>query len=315
MTITASVENGIGRVLLDRPQALNALTLDMVEASTDVLNRWRSDTLRAVLFESSSPKAFCAGGDIRAVRHNTLDGHPERSEAFFAAEYAMNAILASYPHPLIAIIDGVCMGGGLGLSVHGPYRVVTERAVMAMPETAIGFFPDIGASYFLPRLPGAMGMFLGLTGARANGADAVRSGLATHLVPSDQVGALTERLCGGGDVAATLDAFAVEPNVGPLTQAQAEIDGAFSADSVAEIRARLIESGSAWANKQRSVLDQMSPSSLEITFDLITQGRDRSLHECLHAELEMTRTVTASPDFIEGVRAVLVDKDHNPRWQ
>src|SRR5581483_350505 len=313
--VEVRIENGIGRVLLNRPAALNALTTPMVMAITDALSSWREEPLRAVLIESASPKAFCAGGDIRAVRQHTLDGRPELSETFFAAEYTMNRMLATYPHPVIALVDGVCMGGGLGLSVHGAYCVVTERAVMAMPETAIGFFPDIGASYFLPRLRGATGMYLGLTGARVNGPDAVLCDLATHLVPSDRIGALTEALIAGGDVAGTVGAYAIEPSDGPLTAADDEIDQTFSAVGVAEIRTRLEQADSDWAREQLAVLDRMSPASLEITYDLISQGRDRSLDACLQAEFEAAREVTRSPDFVEGVRAALVDKDHDPHWQ
>lgn len=316
--VLTHVENGVGRIQLNRPSALNALTLPMVEAITAALDAWREQPLRMVLVESASPRAFCAGGDIRAVRQNTLDGHPERSEAFFAAEYAMNLALATYPHPVVALVDGVCMGGGLGLSVHGPYRVVTERTVMAMPETAIGFFPDIGASYFLPRLPGAIGMYLGLTGTRVNGADAVRIGLGTHLVSSADIGALTQVLIDGGEIAATLDSFGEDAWHGsaptPVADARDQIDRTFAGTGVPEIRAALTAASTEWAADQVAVLDRMSPASLEVTFDLITRGRDRTLAECLQAELVATRAVTSSPDFVEGVRAVLVDKDHSPRW-
>jgi enoyl-CoA hydratase len=314
-SVEVRIENGVGRILLNRPAALNALTTPMVATITEALSSWREEPLRAVLMESASPKAFCAGGDIRAVRQNTLDGRPELSETFFAAEYTMNRMLATYTHPVVALVDGVCMGGGLGLSVHGAYCVVTERAVMAMPETAIGFFPDIGASYFLPRLRGADGMYLGLTGARVSGDDAILCGLATHLVPSARIPSLTRALIAGGDVAETLGAYAVPPTEGPLTRANDEIDRAFSADSVAGIRARLVEMGTVWAREQVAVLDRMSPASLELTYDLISHGRDRSLDACLRAEFAAACDVTTSPDFVEGVRAVLVDKDHTPRWR
>lgn len=313
-SVEVRIENGIGRILLNRPEALNALTTDMVQVITGALSSWREEALRAVLIESASPKAFCAGGDIRAVRQNTLDGRPELSEAFFAAEYTMNRMLATYPHPVVALVDGVCMGGGLGLSVHGAYCVVTERAVMAMPETAIGFFPDIGASYLLPRLRGADGMYLGLTGARVNGDDAVLCGLATHLVPSERLADLTDALIAGGDVTETLGAYAVHPTDGPLTAVSAQIDHSFSADGVAVIRTRLAAADTDWAREQLTVLDRMSPASLEVTHDLISQGRDRSLDACLRAEFDAACEVTRSPDFIEGVRAVLVDKDHAPHW-
>lgn len=314
--VLVRVENGVGRLTLNRPEALNALTIEMIQAVAEALRRWRDQPLRAVIIDSASPRAFCAGGDIRAVRQNTLDGCPQRSEAFFAAEYTMNRMLASYVHPVLAVIDGVCMGGGLGLSVHGPYRVVTERAVLAMPETAIGFFPDIGASYFLPRLPGAFGMYLGLTGARVTGAEAVRCGLATHLVTHADVEPLIGGIVAGADLVESLSRVARPAGPeGPSASAAAEIDHVFSAGSVADIRTRLASSHSDWARETAAVLDRMSPRSLEVTHDLISRGRDRTLDECLHAEFVAACVITRSHDFIEGVRAVLVDKDHSPAWE
>ncbi|MFI1488290.1 enoyl-CoA hydratase/isomerase family protein [Streptomyces sp. NPDC020747] len=188
--VLADVHRGVGRILLNRPKALNALTTDMVVAIDGALAGWERTSLSAVVLASTSTKAFCAGGDIRTIREHSLAGDAEASERFFASEYRLNARIAEYPVPVVSLIDGLCMGGGLGLSVHGSFRVVTEGAVLAMPETGIGFFPDVGASYFLPRLPGAIGMYLGLTGHRLDAADALYTGLATHFVPRDGLDAV-----------------------------------------------------------------------------------------------------------------------------
>lgn len=302
---------------LNRPTALNALTLSMVQQIDRALDRWRTEPLSCVLIESSSPKAFCAGGDIRAVRENTLNGTPEISDAFFTTEYRVNHTLATYPHPVIALIDGICMGGGLGLSVHGPFRVVTERAVLAMPETAIGFFPDVGASHFLARMPGALGMYLGLTGTRLNANDAVYSGLATHQVLAqelpDLIGALTA--ADRPSIEETVRRFTTHPVPdSPLADHRDEIDWCFGAPNLPAIKERLAQVDTGWSWLQLETLTRASPQSLAICFELISRGRERDLAACLDAELATTHQVTTSHDFIEGVRAVLVDKDHRPRW-
>lgn len=307
-------DGGLGRIVLDRPKALNALTLPMVRELERVLLDWRDQPLSAVLIESSDKRAFCAGGDIRGIRQNTLDGRHTLSEQFFATEYRVNAILADYPHPVVSLIDGVCMGGGLGLSVHGPFRVVTEAAVLAMPETAIGFFPDVGASFFLPRLPGAVGMYLGLTGTRLGAADALEFGLATHFCHSNLLGEIPGllRTRGRRSVDEVLRSISSVP-AAPSGHRD-EIDDAFGASSVEQILERLRASGSAWAREQLRTLNRMSPQSLALTFHLLTRGRERNLAGCLAAELRAARYVTRTADFIEGVRAALVDKDRTPVW-
>lgn len=318
MEITSAVDGGVGRIVLNRPKALNALTLPMVRTLRDLLLAWRDTDLTAVVIASSDPRAFCAGGDVRALRQNTLAGRHGEIDGFFAVEYEVNALLASSPHPVVALIDGVCMGGGLGLSVHGQFRVVTPHAVLAMPETAIGFFPDIGASYFLPRLPGAVGMYLGLTGARLDAAGALEVGLATHFCPSVADIPALLRTRGDRSVDEVLRGVATMPPVTTLPRRL--IDWCFGAPTLPEIRARLAgASGPAgasdWARTTLATLDRMAPSSLARTFALLTHGKQRTLAQCLSAEREAAREVVRGPDFAEGVRAVLVDKDHNPRWQ
>lgn len=307
----------LGRIVLDQPKSMNALTLEMVADIERALLDWLTQPLSAVIIESSGERAFCAGGDIRAIRQNTLEGRHELSELFFATEYRVNALLADYPHPVISLIDGICFGGGLGLSVHGPFRVVTESATLAMPETGIGFFPDVGASYFLPRLPGAVGMYLGLTGERLDAADALAVGLATHYCPSSVIGELPELLRSRGrySVDEVLRSICTTPTTrAVLSEHRTAIDQIFGARSVEQIRCRLRAADTTWASGQLQILDRMSPQSLDLTFDLLTRGRERKLIACLTAELRAAHHVTHSLDFIEGVRAALVDKDRSPVW-
>ncbi|MFJ9908240.1 enoyl-CoA hydratase/isomerase family protein [Streptomyces sp. NPDC101152] len=317
--VLADVRRGVGRILLNRPKALNALTTGMVAAIDRVLAAWEHRPLSAVVLASTSPKAFCAGGDIRTIREYSLAGDAEASERFFSSEYRLNARIAEYPVPVVSLIDGLCMGGGLGLSVHGGFRVVTERAVLAMPETGIGFFPDIGASYFLPRLPGSIGMYLGLTGHRLDAADALYTGLATHFVPADGLDTVGDALADhpGEPVDVVLNRLAGHSPVAEsgLAQARADVDRAFGAPSLGEIDKRLRHIGTPWAATASAALESASPQSLEITHALLAGGRQRTLRECLAAELALTRTTIRTPDFLEGVRAAVVDKDRTPRWQ
>lgn len=309
-------EGGIGRIILDRPRALNALTRPMVKAIAEALERWRAEPLRAVTIESSTRGMFSAGGDIRMIRQNTLDGNLAASDDFFTAEYRMNETIASYSLPVVALIDGICMGGGLGLAVHGPFRVVTERAIVAMPETAIGFFPDVGASYFLSRLPGGTGTYLGLTGTRLRASDALDVGLATHHITSEDLPSVVPALNQDPrPVDAVLrDLASSQPEPSPLAEDRPRIDAAFSATSVEEILHRLQADGSRWAAQTQAALQEASPQSLRLTLDLIQRGKSRTLRECLDAELAAAQHVVQSADFLEGVRAALVDKDRAPVW-
>ncbi|MDX3452140.1 enoyl-CoA hydratase/isomerase family protein [Streptomyces sp. ME02-8801-2C] len=317
--ILTDVRRGVGRILLNRPKALNALTTGMVAEIDRVLAAWQHTPLSAVVLASTSAKAFCAGGDIRTIREHSLAGDAEASERFFATEYRLNARIAEYSAPVVSLIDGLCMGGGLGLSVHGSFRVVTERAVLAMPETGIGFFPDIGASYFLPRLPGAIGMYLGLTGHRIDAADALYTGLATHFVPADTLDAVADALADHPDdpVDVVLNRLADRSPVAEsgLAAVRAEVDQVFGAPTLGEIEKRLRHLDTPWAAGALADLEAASPQSLEITHALLARGRQRSLRECLAAELALTRTTIRTPDFLEGVRAALVDKDRTPHWQ
>ena len=302
----------VGHILLNRPRILNALDAAMIERVAAALEEWREDpAVHAVVVEGAGGRAFCAGGDIRAVRAASLAGEYDQIEAFFAAEYALNQAIADYPKPYVALIDGICMGGGIGLSVHGSARVVTEQAMFAMPETGIGLFPDIGASYLLPRLRGQSGLYMALTGARLTGADAAFVGLATHFTTRDDLAGLPDALAANG-VAVLSGACA--PFDAPIAAHMDAIDRCFSADSVMGIAERLAAEDDEWSRQTNLTLRAMSPSSVLWTFELVRAGAGRTLPECLAAELALTRRVTKHPDFLEGVRAMVVDKDRKPRW-
>ena len=313
-TVIARRDGRVGRIVLNRPQALNALDLAMIRACTRALEQWRDDPhVHGVVIEGAGDRAFCAGGDVRALRQYELDGEHHKAETFFREEYVLNLMIATYPKPYIALIDGICMGGGIGLSVHAPYRVATERAAFAMPETAIGFFPDIGATYFLPRLPGQVGTYLGLTGLRMQGADAVHAGLATHFVPRADLPALSRALADDGPAA--LGAHAAPLPAFSLAARRAAIDHCFGADGMAENVRRLEAIGDEWATQTLAALRTVSPSALCWTLEALRRGADLTLPQCQTAELALTRTTMRHPDFAEGVRAMVVDKDRKPRWQ
>lgn len=305
-------------ITLDRPAALNALDLAMVRGMTTVLTAWADDpAVRTVVVRSGHPRAFCAGGDIRAVRADSLAGRFDAIEAFFAEEYALDCLVGAYPKPYVALIDGFCMGGGMGISMHGPHRVAAEGAVFSMPETLIGFFPDVGASHFLPRLGKGIGLFLGLTGLRADAADAVALGIATAFVPRAAHGELIAALAGGADAATAIARLATPaPAAGPLGAHRDFIARVFGdAPSALAIVERLAGEDGAFAASVLESLRAMSPTSLAVTFELIRQGAGLTLPQATALELRVGRHVTRMPDFIEGVRAALVDKDRTPRWQ
>jgi enoyl-CoA hydratase/carnithine racemase len=325
-SVIARRDGRAGRILLNRPKALNALDLEMIRALTRALTEWHDDPhVHLLVIEGAGERAFCAGGDIRALRDNQLNGNRPAVDAFFTEEYVLNRMIATYPKPYVALIDGICMGGGIGVSVHAPYRVATEHAMFAMPETAIGFFPDIGATFFLPRLPGHVGTYLGLTGARMQGADAVHAGLATQFTPRAQLAALSQALARDG--AGALAEYAAPLPVFSLAPDRATLDHCFGADTVPEIVRRLEADGSDpakrsdpakhsdWAKRTLDMLRGVSPSALCWTLKALQRGADLTLPDALDAEFALTHTTMRHPDFAEGVRAMVVDKDRQPRWQ
>jgi enoyl-CoA hydratase len=312
-SVIARCEGAAGTILMNRPRALNALDSGMIEGISTALRGFRDDpAVKLVVLEGAGGRAFCAGGDVRRMRELALAGDSAAIETFFAGEYAMNFAIAEFPKPWISLIDGVCMGGGIGVSVHGGHRVVTEHALLAMPETAIALFPDVGTSFVLPRLPGALGAWLALTGARLKGAEAVEAGLATHFVPRAALPELRAALLEGD--ARAVERFAQPVPPGAIAAQRAAVDRCFGHPTLEAIRAALEAEGTDWARDQLAILGRMSPTSMAVTLELLRRGAGMTLAECLAMELALTRTVTRHPDFAEGVRAVLVDKDNAPRW-
>ncbi|MBF4479769.1 enoyl-CoA hydratase [Rhodococcus rhodochrous J3] len=321
--IRTRVANGVGEVQLDRPGALNALDRSMIRDIRSSLLAWRDDpAVTAVLVTSASDRAFCAGGDVKPVRELALEGRFDTVREYFADEYRLDELVATYPKPYLAVLDGVTMGGGLGISVHGAVRVTTEKTTMAMPETAIGFVPDIGSSHFLPRLRGttarcdAVGMYLGLTGARIDAGDALAVGLATHYVPSARIDDFADRIR-AGQWRDALDEFVEPAPESSLAQRFPDIETVFGDGTVLDMATRLdslADIDAEWAEQTRTALRSLSPTSVWATAELMRRGAESTLEECFAHELDVAVRVAATPDFIEGVRAVLVDKTRDPQW-
>ena len=301
---------GLGLVTLDRPRALNALTLDMIRALDARLAAWAADaSVRAVAIRGAG-KAFCAGGDLTAL----CEGDAAYRRIFFRDEYRLDRRVFRFPKPYLALIDGVVMGGGVGVSVHGSHRVASERTLFAMPETGIGLFPDVGGGYFLPRRPGRIGMYLALTGARLRAADCLYAGIATHYVPGDRLDALVDALA-DGDVEATLARFASDPGPPPLAEHRAAIDRCFAGSSVEAIVATLEAESGDWARTTRATLAAKSPTSLKLAFRQLSAGATLDFEAVLVMEYRLSQFCMAGHDFFEGVRAVVIDKDNAPRWR
>ena len=302
----------IGRITLNRPRALNALTVPMIQAIQDALERWQDDpAVHAIVIEGAGGRAFCAGGDIRAIRDMAADGDHAEVEAFFVAEYGLNLAIARCLKPWVSLIDGVCMGGGIGLSIHGSARVATEAAVFAMPEAGIGLFPDVGATHALARLRPGVGMYMGLTGARLGGADALWAGIATHYTSRETLAELADEMAEEG--VAVLGSATVPTTDALLPYAAGHIR-AFEAEGVDAIVAALEADGSDWAEEALQGLLAMSPTSVLWSYEMLRRGAGRTLEACLQAELALMLRATRGPDFLEGVRAMVVDKDRQPRW-
>jgi len=323
MHIRFDRQGALAVVTLDRQPALNALTLDMVATLDDRLAAWANEAdVAAVVIRSAGGRAFCAGGDIRAL-HDASKRRDPYVRDFYRTEYRLNHRIKTYGKPYIALIDGIVMGGGVGLSVHGSLRVVSERCQFAMPETGIGFFPDVGSSWFLPRCPGQLGTYLGLTGARIGAADALYCGAATHYAASvDMAGTLDElgRISWTGDhrglVTTLLDRLAGDPGPAPLAAHRPAIDRCFAADTVEEILGRLAAEKTAWAEETIAVLQRKSPTSLKVTLRQLRLGAALGdFAAAMRMEYRMALHAVVGEDFYEGVRAALIDKDQAPRWR
>lgn len=321
--ILFEVDGAIGRVTLNRPGALNALTLAMTRRFEAKLIAWAGDArVKAVVATGAGERAFCAGGDIRALYDAMGRPGDPLPRDFYRQEYRLNHCIFHYRKPFIAFVDGVVMGGGVGVSVHGSHRVVTERLVFAMPETGIGLFPDVGATYFLPRCPGRIGMYLGLTGARLGPADALYSGFGTHYVPHKRLGDLAAALAGadfegsaGRVVSRVIERIAADPGPASLADHRDAIDRCFAAPSVEGILEALEAEGSAWANETLATLDTKSPTSLKVALRQITEGARLDIARALQLEYRLTQRFVAGHDFAEGIRALVIDKDKAPAWK
>jgi enoyl-CoA hydratase len=312
------VEGGVGRITLNRPARLNALTLEMVERIRVALDQWEADSgVAFVLIDGAGERGLCAGGDIRAVYDATLAAQLSANENFFRNEYQLNARIAEFAKPYVALMDGIVMGGGIGLSAHGSHRVVTERSRAAMPETGIGFFPDIGATWLLSRALREFGTHVALTGDAIGAADAMICGLADVYVPSARLPTLLEALrsCGAAELDGCIRGHSETPPSGVFEEGRVWIETCYAGDNVEAIIAALAARGESAARQAATTIAQRSPSSLKITLHALrTAPALGGLRPCLEREFGMALVRTGGHDFVEGVRAAIVDKDRKPRW-
>lgn len=324
--VTIERSGHVGYLTLAQPASLNALTMDMIDALHVGLKQHEKDAaVKLIILRSASDRAFCAGGDMKKIRQLALDNKTETINEFFTREYALNLAVAECSKPYISLIDGVAMGGGLGLSVHGTFRVVTDKAIMAMPESRIGFFPDVGGSYFLQQLPFSCGAWLALTAMAVRAQQCVITGLATHFVKHDKLPDLVEKMeslelpddaNAESHVRQLLDNTATKDTDEQFEDQLKKRAEWFDGDDVNVIRSRLTNAtDNEDAQTLLAKLDSGSPHSYTITLELFKATRGMNLQQCLAAELELSKDACLHPDLAEGVRAVLVDKDHKPEWR
>jgi enoyl-CoA hydratase len=306
----------VGLVTLNRPRALNALSLAMLGAMQAKMDAWAGDAaVTRVVLRGRGGRAFCAGGDIRQIHALAKAGEHAAVNAFWRAEYGLDATVKRFPKPVISLIEGLVMGGGNGISVHGSHRVSSETYSFAMPEVGIGLFPDVGMTYVLPRLPGLTGTYLALTGTRIGPGDAHAVGLATHHAEAAAFDAIVDALASGAAIDPVLAAHARPvPGPGPLVEARAVIDACFSADTVPEILARLDADGSAFAVETAALMRTRSPTSLTLVRAQMRRGAALSFPEAMRLEYRMVGALMRGHDFFEGVRAAVIDKDGAPAW-
>ena len=319
-----AVEGAAGRMRLNRPKALNALTHGMCTAMLERLAAWRTEPAveRVLIDHAPAPdgdpkgaRGFCAGGDIRMLAESGA-GDGVAARAFFAEEYRLNHLLFTFAKPVIAFMDGIVMGGGVGIAQPARFRIATERTVYAMPETGIGLFPDVGGGWYLSRLPGRIGEYLALTGARLEGSECLALGIATHYLPSAALEDVKTALSvAGSDIAAVLDAAAVAPGEAPILALREMIERLFAADTLEEILAALATDGSEWATQQHRILAIKSPQSCKVALsELARSRRFVDFADEMRMEYGIAAHVCQRHDFLEGVRALIVDRDNAPRW-
>jgi len=315
--VITRIEGKVGRIRLNRPKAIHALTGDMCSAMIAALLPWREDpAVQAVVIDHAEGRGFCAGGDVvMLARSGAGDGAEAR--AFFHEEYRLNHLLFTYAKPTIAFMDGITMGGGVGISQPCRYRVATENSRFAMPETAIGLFPDVGGGWYLPRLPGRTGQFLALTGARLDGAECLRLGLATHYMQSLALDDLKARILSQPErIEALLDESSTPPPPARIEACLAPIDRLFASDDYEAILAALEEDGSDWARSELETLRSKSPQACKVSLRLLYDGaRVQDFGHEMRQEYAVATRVVQRHDFVEGVRALLIDKDNQPRWE
>jgi enoyl-CoA hydratase len=316
-------EKHIGRVVLTRPEALNALTLSMIKAFHKQLLAWKKDpSVLAVIIEAAECRAFCAGGDVRWLYDMGKKQDPAQLD-FFWHEYQLNALIGSFPKPYISIMNGITMGGGVGIGLHGSHPIATERFIMAMPETAIGLFPDVGASFLLSRLPGGLGMYLALTGRRMQPADALSSGLVKYVIPEVSIEDVLKNIIElepseffSQALDSCFNLVKLAPGALPvMPQAELEcIERCFTQTSVEAILAQLKNDPHPLATETLTLMQQLSPLSLKVTFKQMQQASQLSLKDCLAMDEVLVKHFMQGSDFYEGVRALLIDKDKMPKW-
>ncbi|MER5886446.1 enoyl-CoA hydratase/isomerase family protein [Streptomyces sp. NPDC001941] len=313
--VLATTEGRAGRLVLNRPRALNALDHTMVRLIAEALDVWEHDpAVETVVITGAGERGLCAGGDIRGIHDDVKAGGGAASAAFWFDEYRLNARIARYPKPYVAVMDGIVMGGGVGVSAHGSVRVVTERSRVAMPETGIGFVPDVGGTYLLSRGPGHLGTHLALTGLAVGAGDALAAGLADHFVPSDRLPALLADLA-DAPAAQALASHARPAPPSELAAQRAWLDTCYTAGTVEEVVARLTDSGVPEAKEAADTLLTRSPTSLKVTLAALRRAaRLTTLEEVLVQEYRVSCAALSSPDLVEGVRAQIIDKDRTPRW-
>jgi enoyl-CoA hydratase len=313
--INSEKRGALGLLTLNRPAALNALNHGMIRTLAAQLADWADDgEIKVVAIRGAGDRGFCAGGDIRAVQQSVVAGLDEGAR-LLRDEYHLNAAIGAFRKPFVALLHGITMGGGAGVSVHGHYRLADASLDFAMPETGIGFIPDVGSSHFLSRCPGEFGMYLALTGARIGTGDALDAGLLTHTVDRKNFDQVLESLSHSEAVEDVVAHHARKAKPGPLAQHRRRIETIFSAASVEAILERLDRDGSDFARETAQTIRAKSPASVKIVFRQMREGRNLDLKQCLAMEYRLAMRVLPSHDFREGVRAALIDKDRNPKWQ
>ncbi|OPX05464.1 enoyl-CoA hydratase/isomerase family protein [Mycobacterium sp. AT1] len=312
--LLVNIDDGVGVMTLNRPKAINSLTHGMVAAVENALRNWENDdALHTVLLTGAGERGLCAGGDVVAIYHSAkADGTEARS--FWQDEYVLNAYIARYPKPYVAIMDGIVMGGGVGVAAHGGVRVVTDTTKMGMPEVGIGFIPDVGGTHLLSRAPGRLGLHAALTGAPFSGADAIAMGFADHFVPHDQLAGFTSALVADG-VDAALAAFAVEPPASPLLAQRQWIDACYAEETALDVVAALRAQGPGPAEDAANLIAGRSPIAVAVTMEAVRRAATLdTLEDVLRQEFRTACAALRSHDLVEGIRALLVDKDRNPKW-